>query len=115
MNTNGLNILIKYKDYQNGFKNMKRNTTSWVKRILFLKNFSFERGREREIKRKHEQGEGQREMEREHLKRTPRESGVDPRTLRSRPEQKPRVRRLTDSATQAPLECIFLKLIKGRK
>ena len=60
-----------------------------------------------------EAGEGQRERERGSrlpLSREP-HMGLDLTTLGSQPEPKPRVRRLTDRATQEPLDIELLSCI----
>ena len=62
--------------------------------------FILERERESMCK----QGEGQREKEKQTPLNREADAGLDPRTLKSWPELKSRVRRLNDWATQAPLD-----------
>ena len=72
--------------------------------LIFLFKFIYLERRERERERERA-GERQRERERERI------PGLHPRTMRSRPEPEPRVRRSTDRATRRPI-CPFV-LIPG--
>ena len=73
-----------------------------VKKTLFLKKiylFILEREREHMCVR-WGGGEGERESQADSTLSTEPDAGLDPRTLRSRPELKARARRLTDCAPQ---------------
>ena len=77
----------------------------WIFSSFFFKFIYLERERERE-------GEGQKERETESqvgsalFVQSPTQS-LNPRTVRSCPELKPRTRRLPDWATQVPLDPLF--------
>ena len=72
--------------------------------FFFLKKDLFQREREREHGGR---GRGRENLNQTLLSAEP-DSGLDPMTLRSGPELKPRVRCLTNCATQAPWLGIFL-------
>ena len=77
--------------------------------IIFFKDF-FLYSREKGGDRAQVGGEeGERESQADSLLSVEPDSGLDPTTTRSQPEPKPRVRRLTDFTTQAPLHLYFLK------